>query len=272
MRILIIGSNGRIGSEIKKQFQEYEILTPPRSVYHAWHSEKKISEIEKYFETNKNINGIFICSGIMNSSKDPSEINKVNYLLPKNIIKSVKSKYTKIVLFGTVMELIAAGSTEYVKSKQRLQDFLNQECKHKKILSLKIHTVYGGLPPNNYMFLGQILESIKSLKNFKMSSGNQLREYHHVEDLVYAIKHLYKKDVYGIVDISTGQSIRLKDLATSIFTYFGKHNLLKLGAIKDNNLENYSYTLPRHSLTKNLKFRDAKNGIIEYLKENLDSF
>ena len=268
MRILLIGSSGRIGSQILKEFQDHEIISPERKVYSEWHNIEQIKNIQRYVEVN-NIESIFVCSGIMNSSENERTILDVNFFLPANIIEATRSQRTRIIMFGTVMEDIAPDCNEYVRSKQRLQEFINREIQNERFLSLKIHTIYGGSRPNEYMFLGQILKSLKNQVVFNMSSGSQLREYHHVEDLVLAIKQLFINNISGIQHLSVGNPIKLKDLATYIFEYFGARSNLKIGSIPHNNLDNFSNILPSNSLIEEVRFRDPYEGITQYLEKYL---
>ena len=115
----------------------------------------------------------------------------VNFHLPKNIILSNKNTNNLIVTFGTIMEDLSPDANNYTSSKNQLTQFI-KTSKIQNILSLKIHTLYGGDKPNAYMFLGQMLNSINKNEDFKMSSGKQIREYHHVDDESKAIKLLAK--------------------------------------------------------------------------------
>ena len=197
MNFLVIGASGRIGTEIVKQFNEHNAICPKREVYKFWHKTNKASDIRNYLDQNR-VKAIFICSGVMDPEKNREEIFNVNYNLPKNIIESTAGSKIRIITFGTIMELVAPGLNQYVESKEKLQKYINSSESKDRVLSLKIHTIYGGKEPNRFMFLGQVLEALKTNQEFKMTSGNQLREYHHVEDLVKAIKHLFIKKILQI--------------------------------------------------------------------------
>ena len=82
MKILIIGSSGRIGTEILEQFKEYEIVAPKRDIYLNWNQTNQLKSIQNFIDEN-NISSIFICSGIMDSSKDEKIIYDVNFFLPR---------------------------------------------------------------------------------------------------------------------------------------------------------------------------------------------
>ena len=268
MKILIIGSSGRIGTEILEQFKEYEIVAPKRDIYLNWNQTNQLKSIQNFIDEN-NISSIFICSGIMDSSKDEKIIYDVNFFLPRNIIEATRTLRTRIITFGTVMESVAPECNQYVRSKQKLQNFIDNENDNTRILSLKIHTIYGGCEPNEYMFLGQMLKSLKYKTTFNMSSGNQLREYHHVQDLVLAIKHLYENNIFGNQYMSSGKPIKLKDIAKFVFEYFEQISNLNIGSISHNELDNFEKTLPANSHIPNNSFREPCRGIVKYLENFL---
>ena len=265
MKILVIGSSGRIGTEIKKQFEGYELICPHRDVYSEWHKKTKLNEISDFIQLNQ-VDAVFICSGVMDSNSCEMQLNDVNFHLPGNIIEATRPNSTRIVTFGTIMEIIAPNCNKYVKSKQRLQDFISRELEPERILSLKIHTVFGGGPPNPYMFLGQILDSLVKGVVFKMSAGTQLREYHHVEDVVVALKHLFECEVSGEQYISKGNPVQLKELAEYVFTFFDKQAMLRVGAIAHNSADNFEKVVSENVLLKSIPFRDARSAVAQYLK------
>jgi nucleoside-diphosphate-sugar epimerase len=119
------------------------------------------------------------------------------------------------------------------------------------------------------MFLGQILKSLKNKTTFNMSSGNQLREYHHVEDLVSAIKHLFTNNASGNQQMSIGNPIKLKNLAIFIFEYFNARSNLRIGAISDNSLDNFENKLLANTYIEKISFREPYESIAKYLENYL---
>jgi hypothetical protein len=118
----------------------------------------------------------------------------VNYCLPQNIIKGTTKLGAKVITFGTVMELIRTTKNPYIKSKITLSDYVEElSTKSNKALHIQMHTLYGAGQPNSFMFLGQILDAILNNKPFHMTSGRQLREYHHIVDEAKVVKYMIKQ-------------------------------------------------------------------------------
>ena len=59
-------------------------------------------------------------------------------------------------------------------------------------MHLHLHTLYGGRP-QAHMFLGQMIRALERGAEFAMSSGEQLREYHHVHDIAGAMVHHFRQ-------------------------------------------------------------------------------
>jgi nucleoside-diphosphate-sugar epimerase len=114
------------------------------------------------------------------------------------------------------------------------------------------------------MFLGQMLESIKIGGKFKMSSGKQLRQFHHTSDVVHAINSLLP-DIRdnSVLQISSKQSIRLVDLASTIFSQHGELGNLEIGSMNDLENEVYSGVYP---VPESLNSHDFRNPLIEIPK------
>ena len=119
------------------------------------------------------------------------------------------------------------------------------------------------------MFLGQIHNAIKSQIKFSMTSGLQLREYHHVDDDVSAAVELINRNFLGIHSISHGNPIRLRDVAEEIFRHFNSLDLLEVGKITANEFDSLRPILPKNTEIVATKFRDTKIGIIRWLDANL---
>ena len=116
------------------------------------------------------------------------------------------------------------------------------------------------------MFLGQILKAIQYRKEFKMTSGRQLREYHHIDDEVLAIYKLVDSEVSGIIELSHGSPVMLKDLAKYIFTAYESSQLLKIGVLDEPEFDNYKLLFERPSVLNGFYFRDTLPSVIEYLR------
>jgi nucleoside-diphosphate-sugar epimerase len=117
------------------------------------------------------------------------------------------------------------------------------------------------------MFVGMMANSIQDRREFKMSSGEQLREYHHTEDLMNALRALSGVWLSPIVSVSNGNPITLRSLAESVFESFGVAHLLKIGAIDSPLNEVHSMLETRTLGLADVDFREPIIGVTKYLEE-----
>jgi nucleoside-diphosphate-sugar epimerase len=165
------------------------------------------------------------------------------------------------------MEEFLLYNNAYIKSKIKLSEYVQVAVSDGlPVIHIRLHTLFGIGTPSEFMFLGQILLALRSNQIFKMTSGSQLREYHHVSDDAKAIRLIADTSHYGITHVSHGNPISLSSIAVSIFDKLGKSNLLRLGAIPDPIVENYNLTLNSSSYIDVTLFRDSLPAIVKYIE------
>jgi nucleoside-diphosphate-sugar epimerase len=269
--IFIIGENSRLGQVLNNN-QNSVIIN--RDVYQDWYkndAEKKISLFFKQWSCENSI--IYVVAGVLNPKLPKKEHVKINFLLAKNIIKGVSKVGIKVVTFGTIMEELMADENPYVHSKYLLGEFVKDLSNiNHNILHVRMHTLYGGNNlPVPHMFLGQIYEAIKNNSVFKMSSGEQIREYHHIDDESVAINSIVGSGAYGVVDLSHGRPEKLKAIAEHIFNQLELHDLLSIENKAGSIHENYNVVFARTEEVSNLEFRDTLKGIYSYIRHCIKS-
>lgn len=116
------------------------------------------------------------------------------------------------------------------------------------------------------MFLGQIADSLFNQTQFNMSSGNQLREYHHIDDEVCAISSLVRAKMHGVFELNHGSPVALKDFAHYIFKEFNRLDLLNIGALSSPVKENYDIIFERSSVLSHITFRETLSATVNYLR------
>ena len=269
--IIIIGSQGRLGQALKHFYAEGDPLRIKRKIYQEWWREGKTDEIKWFFEKfNNPLTTLFITSGILNPKAPSEDLLKINFLLPRNIIKALAGSQIKIVTFGTIMEVLVETDNPYVQSKISLCNFITQyvpaihNCLH-----VRLHTLYGGGQPNSFMFLGQILSALQTNSEFHMSKGHQFREYHHIEDDVAAIHKYINMAQKGVINLNHGRAIPIKVLAEKIFSAFSKSHLLNIGSVPTTNTELFNKIFEKENLLQDHCFRDTVPSVIEYMNKHL---
>jgi nucleoside-diphosphate-sugar epimerase len=182
---------------------------------------------------------ILFANGQTDPSLPLSTLIESNFLFPQRVISvSRRLPNFRFITFGTAMECFDSMAVEnnYVSSKRQLCEWMGGlECAEfsDRILHIRLHTLYGGTEPKHYMFLGQLVAALRAKSIFSMSSGYQLREYHHVDDIAISIirllEHAWSDD--PILTISSGHPVRLLDLAKAIFSSLGDETALRIGAL-----------------------------------------
>lgn len=267
---IIVGANSRLGRSLAASLPPHPILLD-RAVYQDWWRDGADSEISYFFEklncSPSQTPIVFVPAGVLDPSKPESDHYQINFLLAKNIIDAAGRLGFRTVTFGTVMELLIGSHTSnpYIASKTRLSDYI-LHLKQKTALHIRLHTLYGVGLPSPFMFLGQIHHALSLHVTFKMSPGNQLREYHHIDDVVQAINQLVSLNQRGVVELNHGQALALKDLAAHIFSFFDCLELLQIAALPEPPKENYQ-AFSRSSFLGDQQFRDTLPAIISYLQE-----
>ncbi len=76
-----------------------------------------------------------------------------------------------------------------------------------------------------------VITSLLSHQTQKLTSGEQVRDYLHVEDVASAIAAILHRRVTGEVNIGSGKPITIRDLTMKIGALLGRAELLDYGAI-----------------------------------------
>lgn len=187
--------------------------------------------------------------------------------LPLRVIQGACAAGLRVVTLGTVMEQLVRLPTPYIAAKARLGHFA-AECAEagKAVTHLQIHTLYGGGPPAPFMFLGQLCAALRDGRAFDMSPGRQLREYHHVDDDVAALLSLLRTQTYGVVPLSHGAPVSLRDLATHVFAAIGHEDLLRVGTRPEPHDDNYATVMLRPRVLDCIDFRPTLPGVVAYIE------
>lgn len=267
---VVLGARGRLGRAIASSFENGQVQTPDRSVYADWWRDGSEDTISRYLEKDAETQGVvYLAAGIIDPKRPADEHQQVNFALARNLIVGATRLGLKVVTFGTVMEKVVGDTSDnpYFSSKTRLSRFVDEFCADSALaLHVRIHTLYGGGPPEKFMFLGQILDAIRNSTDFRMTLGTQLREYHHLDDEVTALTALMAARTSGVIELSHGNPVRLCDLASYIFAAADSTPLLKIGAIPEPAKDNFGMTFERPAVLDSVAFRDALPSVVQYLR------
>lgn len=266
----VIGGRGRLGQALAAQLPDGDSQALDRSVYAGWTETGAASDVTRFFRPFADQNStVFMAAGVTDPRRSAADHVAVNLTLPQNVIEGVRKLGIRVITFGTIMEQIVGRSTgnPYVDSKLALSDAI-QDAVHggADILHIRIHTLYGGGPPDPFMFLGQLLDAIRRRQPFRMSAGTQLREYHHIDDEIKAIAVLAQSGMTGAIDLSHGAPIRLIDLASFICEQLRCPDLLHAGVLPSSGNDNYDRIFEPVPILRAIGFRDTMSSVLSYIK------
>ena len=266
--VFIVGANSRLGSELYKIFSSDNCFTIGREEYSTWIEEDGCYYVKKYFKEKEVKNPlVMVCVGAADPSLSQRVLKALNFQLPLNIINSIGRDEGKVITFGTIMENFIPQANNYIASKKLLGDFISKKAGNElNALHIRIHTLFGTGQPSKFMFLGKILTSLVENRHFSMTSGQQIREYHHTIDDAAAVKLLDSLNINGSVDLNHGEPVRLVEIAKYIFNHFDRSNKLKIGALSEPSNENYNFKLQRPECIAGLQFRDTLPSILQYMR------
>ena len=264
--IWILGEKGRLAHAVYQEFKEERPLKIGRRDYLKW-LDLSIHDLEVYFRKNltpKSI--IFVTAGIVDKNVTPRVIEQINVLLPIKILEASKNLDLLTVTIGSISEKFKSLDDFYTVSKRDLSHYIETHPSIENNLHVRLHTLYGGgTLPNASMFLGQAFESIQNRSEFRMSSGRQLREYHHVDDVAKAIRLRFKENPFGVWDLNSGKPIRLIELAEAIFLSYGLEELITISREKDLESDNLTHVFHETISELGIEMRESTQGVISYL-------
>jgi len=142
--------------------------------------------------------------------------------------------------FGYCSEEVTplAPSTLYGACKNATQHVLKEYSKVTGLSSAwgRIFFLYGPFE-NPGRLVPSVILNLLNNKEAPCSHGRQIRDFLYVKDVAAAFIALLASDVRGPVNIASGKPIALKEIILSIADKLGKNDLVKLGAMPQNENE-----------------------------------
>jgi len=268
-QVIILGQKGNLAASLLRQYPKAK--TVGKNEFLEWiQNPRKLTEFFSKLEVSPKDVDILNCAGITSARADIKEINLANYQLPLFLSQQSILLDYRLITFGTVMEQLPkyAMTNNYLESKLRFYNqFQLNESWASSNLHIQMHTLYGGGHIHPHMFLGQIYNSLINQESFKMSGGEQIREYHHVDDVAKAIEIIGETQQSGLKNISNGAPDKLKDIAKAIFSHFDATPLLYLSSDRMNENDNRDLIFKKPMELMDMAFRPTIQNIIGWLEE-----
>jgi nucleoside-diphosphate-sugar epimerase len=263
---LILGERGEIGSKIAEFFSGAPLKVTSKERVREWITggEKVIREdFINCAPGDSSIANIFYCVGDTNPHASDTSLSTLNFELPRSILRATVDLPFRLVTFGSVHENSKI-SNPYMLSKRKFHEFILDQGSNYNWNHFQLHTLYSEVLPKPHMFLGQMLGAIRTNVKFRMSSGNQLRQFHHTSDVVKAvISSIPSLGSNSVIQVAGGNAIRLIDLAAKVFSEIDALENLEVGALGDQENEIY---VGSTSALEELIMSEFRNPLIEIPK------
>lgn len=279
--ILITGSGGFIGSNLKKYLKnKYKLLTPRSYELDLTNS----VAVQNYFVKNK-IDFIIHCGSVGGARgiQDKETTVEDNLAMVKNLLSS-KKENVKMILFGSGAMYDKSRSLHRVKEseigkvipkdlygKSKVEIF-NLVKNKNDVLMLNIFACYGyGEKENRFpsYAINQVLKNEDIIIN-----QNCIFDYLFVEDMQKIVEHFIEQDfVDNVINITPNLSISLENIAKIVQKFSDKNIQIKIKIPELNN----EYTGDNSLLLKNypeLEFTEIEHGLkklFEYKKERANN-
>jgi len=277
--VVVFGSSGRIGRAAAKALREAGCRVETVSwLDKSTGAARPRQQILAELGAVEGAADIVFASGLTDPSTSAGDLALANVERPVGIIEAtIVRTQLRYLTIGSVLETFSSltASNRYLASKAalwaRIERLAADPRLHGRIAHLRGHTVYSGGAPAPHSFLGQMYESLHTRRPFRMSEGQQLREYAHVDDVARSIAALLARPWAGpvAIDLSTGEPVRLSELARAVFRAFDCEQLLQLGALSTPVGENMSAKFPRSPDWLLGRPRPAIEGIVQWFSELL---
>ena len=263
--LLVIGGTGFIGKNLILKFKSknYKIFSLSKNFDRTVLSKKNVNyikcditkrkEIEKKLK-NINFNYIINLGGYIDHKKKIKTIAS-HFYGAKNLVNYFKKK--KIDLFiqvGTSLEYgnIKSPQSEnnykktksfYGTAKRNASKYIVNTNKKESFpyIILRLYQVYGPYQ-NELRLLPFIIKACLNNRNFGVTSGDQLRDFLYVDDLINLIKKVIRSKVKNkIFNVGYGKPIKVKKIIHKINSMIkkGKPEYGKIKMRKDESLNLY---------------------------------
>jgi len=268
---VVIGADGRLGQGLIQAFGTQRLTNLGRADCHDWVHEGAANRVlDKLNAATTPGDSVFVAAGLLDPRLPSDVLEGVNFILPKNVILAGQELGLNVVTFGTVLEGMMARPNPYVRSKERLADYVaHAVSQNASVLHCRMHTLFGLSDPPPFMFLGQLFAAIRTRTPLKMTSGLQLREYQHVFDTAKVVRAIQESGQSGSVSINHGKPVKLRDIVTTIADVVGFHELGEFGALPEPDEENYGVVFDPTPLPAQVSFRQTLPAIAEYAAERI---
>jgi nucleoside-diphosphate-sugar epimerase len=249
-RVLITGASGFLGSRMVKLLarDNHQVFALSRSGIRAGLADEGSKAVccdllnEK--ETAEALESIrpevcFHFAWCSRPEQADAHDNQASLRASISLLKSLSDIQCRTIVAGSSAEYGTANGilseetpgqevNEYGRCKLALRD--SAASLSGSFMHVRIFNVYGpGEDPNRVV--PYLIRQMLGGSMCELTSGEQVRDYIHVDDLAAALWALARTDARGVVNVGSGERVRIKDVALKLAEILGGKHLLNFGAI-----------------------------------------
>lgn len=285
-KVLVTGASGFLGKHLLDRLfkEEAEVYALGRNAINNgkvnfYQVDLRDSEELKKVVSDINPDFVFHLAACIDKSVPEEEMMAINYQGTVNLLDALDSVDYNHFVFTSTAELYMGhespfredmdveGKTAYALSKLKAEDYCLS--KDKPVTVLRPFIIYGPGQKGN-MFIPQFMRACKNKEDFKMTKGEQTRDFIYVADVVDALvkSALSEKADHEVINVASGVETKMVDVAVKINELMGNPIKLDIGALPYRDKEIWSYYADI-SNAKNLLAWEPKTSLEEGLKKTI---
>lgn len=278
MNILLTGSGGFIGKNLKTYLQDKYNLLTPRS-YELNLIDKQA--VKEYFESNE-IDFVIHCAstGGARGIQDRDTTIEDNIAMVDNILKYKKAK-TRVILFGSGAMYGKSRPLHKVKEEEignvipsdlygKSKMLIAEKVKNRDdVVCLNIFACYG-YGEKESRFPSYAINQVLKGEDIEINQ-NVIYDYLFVEDMVKIVEHyITYKPISNIINITPTKSVSLEEIAKIVNRFCGNKVNIKI----KNPIMNNEYTGDNSLLLSDIpdfeftKIEDGLKKLYNYINQN----
>jgi nucleoside-diphosphate-sugar epimerase len=250
MKVTVIGTNGLLSDSIGRycnmhnhELSMYGLAEPERHLFHSFSQINLINENLDYTELSESDMIVYAAgAGIQSNLKESADlIYTLNVTVPVKICNELNSIGYKgvFISFGsyfeigeneddhcfTEIELLQSQKkvvNHYSVSKRMFSRFISSVEMLYKSWHFILPTIYGEYESPQRL-IPYTINALKSGKEIGFTSGDQVRQYIYIDEVVDIIFMAYTKNIpSGVYNVSGSETFTVKELVTKLFDLTGK--------------------------------------------------
>jgi nucleoside-diphosphate-sugar epimerase len=194
MKILITGHKGFIGQHLSKKLSNKHTIVGIDVKDNTNILSAQLPEVDLVIH----LAGI---GGVRQSMENPKQYWDNNVIATQKILKNYKNQR---VLFASSSTQYEPWLNPYAASKHIIE-----KIPHSNSVAMRFHTVYGATNRKGMFFDRLLMGTLEYVTDHS-------RDFVHIEDVCQAIIILMDSTFTGSIDIGTGESVYVKDIAPNL--------------------------------------------------------